>query len=74
MRRFIIAAVAGASLCLGGANFAQAREVVNKVVTKTVVTKTEVEKKIVVGHVAPERLRHVEVAHWGHSFEVRHVR
>ena len=73
MRRFILTAVAGLSVCLGGASFAQAKEVVKTVVTKTVVTKTVVEKKIVVGHVAParivpERIRHVEVAHWGRAF------
>jgi hypothetical protein len=75
MRRFILTAVAGLSVCLGGATFAQAKEVlVKSVTTKTVVTKTVVEKEVVAPHVAvrvvPERDRHVEVAHWGRGFEV----
>lgn len=73
MRRFIISAVAGLAVCLGGAAASQAAVVKSVTVTKTVVTTEHVvaprfvpEREV---RLVPEHERHVEVVHYDHHFE-----
>jgi hypothetical protein len=66
MRRFIISAVAGLSVCLGGAAVSQAATFVKSVtVTKSVVTT----QHVVAPRVVVDHGRHIEVMHFGHRFE-----
>ncbi len=69
MRRFIISAVAGLAVCLGGAAASQAAVVKSVTVTKTVVTTEHVVAPERIVRVVPEHGRHVEVVHFDHHFE-----
>jgi ABC-type glycerol-3-phosphate transport system substrate-binding protein len=69
MRRFIISAVAGLAVCLGGAAASQAAVVKSVTVTKTTVTTEHVVAPERVVRIVPERVRHVEVVHFDHRFE-----